>query len=267
VTQEPAGGPAPGNRPAPREPGIRVGCAGWAIPKPQAERFPGPGSHLERYARRFAAVEINSSFYRPHRPATYARWAASVPEGFRFSVKMPREITHRRRLREVGEPLDRFLGEAGALGSKLGVLLVQLPPSLRFEPPVAEAFLSALRDRYDGPVVCEPRHTSWFDGTADRLLAAHRIGRVAADPAPVPAAGVPGGWRGFVYFRWHGTPQMYRSAYTDEALDALAERLLAAARQDDGRSVWCIFDNTALGGATADALRLLDRLQDRDQAA
>src|SRR5690606_19704194 len=150
VTQEPAGGPAPGNRPAPREPGIRVGCAGWAIPKPQAERFPGPGSHLERYARRFAAVEINSSFYRPHRPATYARWAASVAEGFRFSVKMPREITHRRRLREVGEPLDRFLGEAGALGSKLGVLLVQLPPSLRFEPPVAEAFLSALRDRYDG---------------------------------------------------------------------------------------------------------------------
>ena len=109
-------------------PVIRVGCAGWGVPKEHAERFPEAGSHLERYARRFPAVEINSSFYCPHRPATYARWAASVPPGFRFAVKVPREITHLRRLADPEEPLHRFLAECGALEEALGPLLVQIPP-------------------------------------------------------------------------------------------------------------------------------------------
>jgi uncharacterized protein YecE (DUF72 family) len=239
---------------------IYVGCAGWAVPKPQAAHFPVAGSHLQRYAGRFAAVEINSSFYRPHRPATYARWAASVPDRFRFSVKMPREITHRRRLREVEAPLGRFLAEAGALGPKLGVLLAQLPPSLRFEAAIAEAFLSALRARFAGPVACEPRHASWFGDEADSLLIAFQAARVAADPAPAPPAGEPGGWNGLVYYRWHGTPRMYYSSYSEGDLDRLAARLLAAARGP----VWCILDNTALGAATANALDLLDRLRDRE---
>src|SRR5690349_20087775 len=121
---------------------VYVGCAGWSIPKEHAGLFPAAGSHLERYAARFAAVEINSSFYRPHRPGTYARWAATVPEGFRFAVKMPREITHRRRLVGAVELLDRFLDEARALGDKLGPLLVQLPPKLTFAGDVARAFFA-----------------------------------------------------------------------------------------------------------------------------
>ena len=72
----------------------RIGCAGWSIHKDAAAAFPVEGSHLERYARVFPAVEINSSFYRPHKPETYARWADSVPDGFRFAVKVPRAITH-----------------------------------------------------------------------------------------------------------------------------------------------------------------------------
>ena len=88
---------------------IRIGTAGWTVPKAVAEKFPGEGGHLARYAGRFDAVEINSSFYRPHRPATYARWAASVPHGFRFAMKIPREITHTRRLADAMDPLDRFL--------------------------------------------------------------------------------------------------------------------------------------------------------------
>src|SRR5207245_7038537 len=104
---------------------VYVGCAGWSIPKEHAGLFPTQGSHLERYAGRLNAVEINSSFYRPHRPATYARWAGSVPADFRFAVKVPREITHRRRLADAAEPLDAFLAAAGHLGDKLGPLLVQ----------------------------------------------------------------------------------------------------------------------------------------------
>jgi uncharacterized protein YecE (DUF72 family) len=94
---------------------IRIGTAGWSIPKPHAAAFPVEGTHLQRYARCFPAVEIKSSFYRPHRPATYARWAASVAPDFRFAVEVAREITHVSRLVRITEPLDRFLSEALAL--------------------------------------------------------------------------------------------------------------------------------------------------------
>jgi len=144
-----------------------VGCEGWSVPAPYAEHFPASGSHLERHAERFSGVEINSSFYRPHRPQTYAKWAGMVPQDFRFAVKVPKIITHERRLKNVGEPLDRFLNEAGELGNKLGPLLVQLPPSLAFDEVVAGEFFSLLRQSFAGQVVCEPRHASWFVTGAD----------------------------------------------------------------------------------------------------
>src|SRR5438552_9694015 len=99
---------------------VYVGCAGWSLPRLARDRFPAEGTHLARYAARFPAVEINSSFYRPHRPATYARWATSVSEGFRFSVKMPKVATHERRLVDVNDVLDSFLAEATQLGDRLG---------------------------------------------------------------------------------------------------------------------------------------------------
>jgi uncharacterized protein YecE (DUF72 family) len=238
-------------------PGLYIGVAGWSIPRQHAERFPEQGTHLQRYARRLPAVEINSSFYRPHRPATYERWAESVPEAFRFAVKVPREITHASRLRDVAEPLDRFLWEAGALGAKLGPLLVQLPPSMRFVAAVAEALFAALRARFAGDVVCEPRHSTWFGDAAERLLSAARVTRVAADPAPAHAAAQPGGWPGMVYYRLHGSPEMYTSNYGDDYLDALAQALDNAAQS---APTWCIFDNTTVGAATANALDLCERL-------
>ncbi|HEU5100962.1 MAG TPA: DUF72 domain-containing protein [Roseiflexaceae bacterium] len=238
-------------------PSLHVGCAGWSIPREYAEQFPAKGTHLQRYAQRLPAVEINSSFYRPHRPETYARWADSVPERFAFAVKVPREITHVRRLREIAEPLDRFLSETQALGAKLGPLLVQLPPSLRFDAALAEAFWATLRARFGGGVVCEPRHASWFTDQAERVLVAAQVARVAADPAPVPQAAQPGGWPGLVYYRLHGSPEMYTSAYAGDELEALVRKLRAGAQ--DAPS-WCIFDNTALGAATANALHVWRRL-------
>ena len=142
--------------------GVYVGCAGWSIPKEHGARFPEEGTHLARYAARFPAVEINSSFYKPHRPATYARWAASVPPDFRFAVKVPKAATHERRLADAGEVLDRFLEEATRLEGKLGPLLVQIPPSLAFSATLAAGFFAALRDRFEGDVAFEPRHASWF---------------------------------------------------------------------------------------------------------
>ncbi|MFC7477994.1 DUF72 domain-containing protein [Dankookia sp. GCM10030260] len=231
-----------------------IGTAGWSIPAQHAAAFPSEGSHLERYSRRLSAVEINSSFYRPHRPSTYERWAATVPAHFRFAVKMPKEITHTRRLAQVAEPLARFLAEAGALGEKLGPILVQLPPSLAFKPDLAN-FFHDLRTRFEGDIACEPRHRSWFTGEVDHQLAEFRIARVAADPAVVPRAAEPGGWQGLSYYRLHGSPRMYYSAYGRGALDALAQRLAG----HDG-AAWCIFDNTAEGAATHEAMTLADIL-------
>jgi uncharacterized protein YecE (DUF72 family) len=246
----------------PTPPAAYVGCAGWSLPRSAQAHFPREGTHLARYAARFPAVEINSSFYRPHRPPTYARWAASVPAGFRFSVKLPRTITHQRRLADADPLVDAFLAEATALGPALGCVLVQLPPSLALQPAVADAFLAGLRARHDGPVALEPRHASWFTAEAEALLVAHRVGRVAADPARVPPAAEPGGWPETVYYRLHGSPRIYYSPYPPATIDALAERLRAPAPP----GAWCIFDNTALGAATDDALALLDRLADHRRA-
>ena len=238
---------------------VRIGTAGWAMPKAYADRFPSAGSHLERYAQRFGAVEINSSFYRSHQPSTYARWAASVPEGFQFAVKVPKEITHTRRLTLTEPvPLDHFLAETSALGAKLGPWLVQLPPSLAFDTVTADAFFAALRERFAGNVACEPRHASWFTSEADALLNEYRIARVAADPALHPLAAQPGGWSGLVYYRLHGSPRTYYSAYALDFLDDLAKKLLRVAAS--GVPVWCIFDNTASGAATDNALSLKEQL-------
>ena len=147
---------------------IFLGTAGWSLPREHWAAFASEGSQLQRYAGRFAAVEINSSFYRPHRPATYAKWAESVPAAFRFCVKVPKQITHERRLGDCDELLARFLSECGELGEKLGCLLLQLPPSLALDPASAARFVEALRARHEGPVVIEPRHCSWLD--AETLL-------------------------------------------------------------------------------------------------
>ena len=197
------------------------------------------------------AVEINSSFYRPHKRTTYERWAASVPDDFAFAVKLPKAITHEARLAVDAEPIERFLAQSGGLGAKRGPILIQLPPSLVFDVAVAGAFLALLRERTDGALVCEPRHRSWFTDAADDVLVGYSVARVAADPAPVPAACAPGGWRGAYYARLHGSPEIYRSDY---AADTIA-RYADVARAADGES-WTIFDNTMTGAATLDALSM-----------
>jgi uncharacterized protein YecE (DUF72 family) len=198
----------------------------------------------------FPCAEINSSFHRPHAASTYVRWAAATPAHFRFSVKVPKEITHVRRLRQSRAPLERFLEETSALGRKRGPLLIQLPPSFEFDARVVGRFLSLLRSLYAGPLACEPRHPSWFD-RASTLLVRFEVARVAADPACVPAAGEPGGWPGLTYYRLHGSPRVYWSAYDQDALNRLAASVRA--RQSDA---WCIFDNTASGAALENAWQL-----------
>lgn len=235
-----------------------MGCAGWGIPTAQAAAFPGEGTHLARYARRLRCVEINSSFYRPHQRRTYERWAASVPDGFRFAVKFPRQVTHLARLRDAGEAIDAFASQVEGLGDRLGPVLVQLPPSLAFEAPVADAFFDALRGRLSTALVCEPRHPSWFAPGMDAFWTRHALGRVAADPARVPAAAIAGGAGAVAYWRLHGSPRIYYDAYGPERLAGWAVAMEDARAR--GHEVWAILDNTALGHAITDAMDLAARL-------
>src|SRR5688500_19463080 len=116
---------------------VRVGCAGWSIPSRHAQLFGEGDSHLARYATRFDVTEINSTFHRPHRAGTFERWASSVPARFRFSVKLPKTITHEARLHGAGDALTAFFDAVAGLGPKLGGVLVQLPPSLAFDARLA----------------------------------------------------------------------------------------------------------------------------------
>jgi uncharacterized protein YecE (DUF72 family) len=230
-----------------------IGTAGWSLPKQHAAEFSSIGTHLQRYAKTFNCAEINSSFYRPHRPSTWARWASSVPPNFRFSVKVPRAITHESGLVCPNEQLRAFLEQITALGDRLGPLLIQLPPKQAFEEPTALRFLESFRAEFpSGPIVLEPRHPSWFSPGVSAALERLYISRVAADPAALDEGRVPAGDLSVAYFRLHGSPRTYYSSYDDASLDRIADSIRGLLSS----SVYCIFDNTAHGHATGNALEI-----------
>ncbi len=225
-----------------------VATASWSVPRTVADRFAQEGSGLSRYASVFDGVEINSTFYRRHKPSTFARWAGSVPEHFRFAVKIPKEITHVRAMKDIGGLFEAFLEDISPLAYKRGPLLCQLPPSLAFHPgDIGNAF-DAMRKREPGPIVIEARHKSWASEPAMALLQSHSIDRVLADPAPVwPSEDFQDPPR---YIRLHGKPRIYYSSYTEQEIKQFAGLLAADS--------WCVFDNTASGAAIENALTMLE---------
>lgn len=231
----------------------RIGLAGWSEAASRYRALLSPASDelkgLRRYASTFDFVEINSSFYRQIRASTCEKWASEVPDDFRFSVKMHRLITHYARLK-APDLLGDFFGALAGLGEKLGVVLIQLPPTLVFDSRVAGNFFAALRRIYKGHAVCEPRHASWASGAAQSILADHSIARVLTEipdekPAPI-AKGLPG------YIRLHGAPRRYYSSYSEEQLRQLATFLAGHPR----RPRFVVFDNTASSAGVLNALEL-----------
>src|SRR6187402_2188686 len=225
----------------------RIGTAGWSLPaKPQEA-----GTHLYHYARTLSCAEINSTFYRPHRASTWAKWAAETPDHFRFSIKAPKTITHEAKLRNAETLLHDFFDQIKPVHHKQGPILFQLPPSLAFDAALADAFFITHRSLYKGETALEPRHASWFTAEADALLRQYAIARVAADPAKAsPEAAIPGGDLALRYFRLHGSPRIYYSSYQPEFLARLAEKIKAH------KNSWVIFDNTTLSHAYANAMEL-----------
>lgn len=173
---------------------------------------------------------------------------------------MPRTITHDSGLQHCELVLASFVKEVSALEDKLGCVLIQLPPSLVLDMEVATHFFRILRTLTDAPVVCEPRHTSWFNAQGDAVLREADVSAVWAHPSPVAGAELSPNPK-LRYLRLHGAPHVYYSAYDDAFIDGIASTMRLSATE--GREAWCIFDNTARGAAIPNALALMEKLGDK----
>lgn len=236
---------------------VRVGCSGWDYPHWRGVFYP---EHLPRsawfahYAACFDTVEINNTFYRLPETATVDQWREQAPAGFRYAVKASRYLTHMKKLKTPGEPLDRFLHVARRLAPVLGPLLYQLPPRWRCDLGRLDAFLALLPR--DLSHVFEFRDPSWFvDGTRARLDAAG-AGFCVHDAEDLD---VPRWVTGPVaYVRFHGTRRGLRRGYPDRVLDEWAGWLDREPTR--GRERYAFFNNDAEGHAVRDAERLRARL-------
>jgi uncharacterized protein YecE (DUF72 family) len=230
---------------------VFIGVSGWRYTPWRGHFYPkglAQWRELEHASRAFPTLELNGSFYSLQRPSSYETWAEQTPPGFVFAIKGSRYITHMLKLRNVEVPLANFLASGlFALGDKLGPILWQFPPMLRFNPELFEAFFQLLphtthaaaqlalkRDsRLEGREWLEPgrnrrlrhavevRHESFVTPDFIRLLRKYRIAWVVADtPKPWPL--YEDVTSDFIYMRLHGSTELYNSRYSDEELERWA---------------------------------------------
>lgn len=222
-----------------------IGTSSWSIPREYQQLFRNEGSHLERYCSLFNAVEINSAFYQDHQFDTYQRWRETVPEDFGFSVKLFKRFTHEQKLKCKRPELEFTLSQIYGLEEKWKVLLVQLPPKLELDLKVAENFFMDLRSLFHGHIVLEARNCTWAQSSALPLYHELGVSLCYADPerCEAPAAVRTAGE--VVYYRYHGSPIIYRSSYSEGIIAGLARSLKSHIKS--GTPSWCIFDNTTFG--------------------
>ena len=234
-----------------------IGTSGWHYAHWQGLFYPEgmPTSRwLAHYIQHFPTVEINNSFYRQPKTSAWQLWRRSVPDGFRFAVKVNRFITHIKRLKDVAEPVTTFLSRAGHLKEKLGPLLYQLPPNMRRNDERLEAFLSLLPKEHRH--VVEFRHESWLDEGVFDILRRHHVGFCVFDMPGL--AGPLVATADFAYIRLHGATGLYCSCYSDAELEGWAKRIAGLAR--DLEAVYIYFNNDAEGFAVQNAHTLWEKL-------
>jgi uncharacterized protein YecE (DUF72 family) len=243
---------------------LRIGTSGWSYRHWLGVFYPEdlkPAKFLEFYTQHFDCVELNASFYRLPNEKTVESWVKRTPPEFRFCLKLSRLITHQKHLVAVEDPLETFFDRFRPLeeAQKLGPLLVQLPPSLRFDAAVVEDFFALLSRRHsEHRFALEVRHGSWFADEALEMLERHRIAFVIAHSGgrfPYHEAVT----TDFVYLRFHGPGELYASNYPDEMLREYAEKI--ANWQREGLDVWVFFNNDVGGYAVENAVRLRGLIQ------
>lgn len=235
-------------------PQLRVGTSGWNYKHWRGIFYPKDLREKEWfnfYAKYFDTVEINATFYRVPPDKTFINWNRKAPPGFLFAVKMTRIVTHLKKLQDTKESLDEFMRRTRFLGDKLGPILIQLPPSLHFDPERLETFVKILK--YDNiPFAIEFRHKSWFNDDTYNILRENNVSFVIFHhpylPCPKVITGDP------VYIRFHGMGTLYSGLYGAENLVEWRDFIQDA--YDRGLSVYAYFNNDFGGFAVLDAVTL-----------
>ena len=234
-----------------------IGTSGWSYESWQGSFYPPtlPSQrYLGFYAQHFLTTELNSSFYHLPRLQTYQQWAKQVPHDFIFAVKANRLLTHSPQLQEVEETWQRIIQPARALGSHLGPILLQFPPSLRLDVRrLADLLQITHSSAAEVRVVCEFRHASWFTEEVYRLLRRYEVALCLADSARYPRHEVL--TTDFLYGRLHGRPALFASSYSQAALVQEAQAITQHLK--DGLDVYVYFNNTMYGHAVENARTLL----------
>jgi len=234
-----------------------IGTSGWVYRHWRDVFYPSKlaqSKWLEFYTRHFPTVELNNSFYRLPTEKAFSNWRDTSPEGFVYAVKGSRFITHIKRLKDVQEPVETFLGRARHLGQKLGPLLYQLPPNMHRNDERLDAFLTLLPKGLRH--VVEFRHESWLDEGVFDILRRHNVGFCVFDMPDLPCPLV--ATAGFAYIRFHGSTGLYWSCYSDEELEDWAQKISGLGKKLD--TVYIYFNNDAEGFAIKNARTLGEKL-------
>jgi uncharacterized protein YecE (DUF72 family) len=236
---------------------IHIGTSGWHYDHWKGPFYPEdlPAQEmLPYYVGHFRTVEINNSFYQLPKKATLELWRNTVPDGFVFSMKGSRYITHMKKLKDPSRTVPPLLEVAGVLSEKLGPVLFQLPPRWRINPERLDLFLQFLPDRFR--YAFEFRDSGWFDARTYEILSKHRaafcIYQLAGRLSPKEVT------TDFVYVRLHGPGKAYEGQYDEKTLAGWAGAF--STWHSQGKKVFCYFDNDQAGYAAQDALRLQDMM-------
>jgi uncharacterized protein YecE (DUF72 family) len=235
---------------------LYIGTSGWSYSNWKDMFYPREvktANWLPYYATKFRCAEVNSSFYRIPLFKSCEKWCEMTPEDFRFCIKMYRGITQFRRLRNCEEMLDEYMYRISPLKPKLGPILIQLPPSLRFEADVADNFFRMLMAKYsDYSFALEGRHATWFSDESLTLLANYNIAHVIGDSYHyVNHEAITADT---AYIRFHGRERLFYSNYEDDILQEYAVKVAGWLQEE--MKVWIFFNNTAVGHAILNALQL-----------
>jgi len=233
---------------------FRSGTSGLVLREPNKQAFPEEHREKHRltyYATLFNSIEINSSFYKVPMPVTFTKWSHLVPDDFRFTVKLWREITHARGFSFNPTDIALFMKAAANLGYKKGSLLIQLPPSVAWNKFAQLERMLTLVQASDVPpawrIAVEFRDRSWYRQETYDLLDKFQAALVLHD-IPASAIYAPTDKADFIYIRFHGIKGDYKGSYTREHLQEYAEKIKNWLRQ--GKDVYVYFNNT-IGDAVA----------------